>query len=137
MEKEQIEHILKKNNLKATTERISVLKVLINTDSPLTAEDIYIQVQTCVDQSTVYRTVNTFAENNIVYQTNFRDNKTYYEFQKIHHHHITCTTCGNQEHITVCLPTTLEQEILQVSKTFSAPLDHTLEFFGECNTCKQ
>lgn len=134
---QQSEHILQQTGLKVTTERVCVLSALMKASKPLSVPDVYKAVKKHVDQSTVYRILDQLVESRIIYQTDFRDSKNYYEFQDHHHHHIVCTKCGTREHINICLPPSVEKKLKQTSKMFSGTLDHTLEFFGICRVCKK
>lgn len=131
--KKAIEKILQDSKLKLTNGRISVMKVLFSSKKPLSIEEIKGKVGD-VDQSTLYRMLNTFVEKGIIYQTDFRNGKAYFEYQNTHHHHMVCTKCGDIEEVDVCV----ESQVPKVEKglkKFSKVKNHILEFFGVCNKC--
>lgn len=125
--------LLKEVGLKVTPARQHILTFLIHTPRPIPADEICKHVEKEFDQATVYRTLNTFVEKDIIHQLYFQDTKAYFEFQTHHHHHITCTSCGTQEEIDIC-PT--DKDLLKNSKHFSDIQKHVLEFFGICKQCK-
>lgn len=129
-----LREILKNSNLKITKNRLLVLEFLILNSKPLSVEDIFKKLKTA-DQVTIYRILNQFVLKDIVYQTDFRSGKAYFEFQNHHHHHIVCKDCGHFEEVDICLPTNFIKKVQSNSQKFKKISDHALEFFGLCNTC--
>lgn len=125
---------LRANSLKATSARVSLLDLLVTESRPLTADEIHGQLSGNMNTTTVYRILEQLVQKGIVYQTNFRDGKAYYEFQTKHHHHIACTLCGLKEQVSVCVSSLLPT-LLKNSKQFNRADDHILEFFGVCKSC--
>jgi len=128
-----INNILKTHSLKVTLGRTSLLQVLRQSPTPLSIEQIKSSVPSNV--TTIYRMLEVFVEKGIVYQTDFRDGKAYFELQDTHHHHVTCTTCGIREDVDLCI----ENKISPLEKNlkkFKNINSHMLEFFGTCITCK-
>jgi len=132
MKKANVEHTLKKHNLKITAPRRIILKALQDTNKPLTAEELQKVIGRAVDFATIYRNLQTLVEKGIVYQTDFRDRKAYYEYQDKHHHHVICTDCGKKEETDICINT---KEISKNLTNFKTINSHVLEFFGICNRC--
>ena len=132
MNKATAEDILREHSLKVTEPRKIILKTLQGVNRPLTAEELQKIIGKAVDFATTYRTLQALVLKGIVYQTDFRDRKAYYEYQDKHHHHVICTGCGKKEETDVCI------NIKKVSKTlanFKTVDSHVLEFFGICNQC--
>ncbi len=125
---------LDRAKLKHTKARFAVLSVLLEARSPLTIEDIQRQLKVKVHTVTLYRMLKKFVESGIVYQTDLRTGKAYYEFQKEHHHHVTCTDCGLQEEVKTCVAR-LQNNAQKETKNFKNINTHSLEFFGVCNKC--
>jgi Fe2+ or Zn2+ uptake regulation protein len=125
---------LKKIKSKATKQRMALLTLLIESHKPLTIEEIFKNLDLKMDLSTIYRILDMFVKSNIVYQTDFQDNKSYFEYQSTHHHHIVCKSCGLIEDTKVCASSLLTKVSSQ-SKLFSSVNNHTLEFFGLCKKC--
>ena len=126
----EIEIILKSHKLKVTNERVALLSMLKNSHKPLSVEDISEVLSEKMNTVTIYRTLDRFVNLGILYKAHFGGGKAYYEFQDKHHHHVTCTKCGVQEKISVCVS---HDKI--ASKNFSKINNHVLEFFGLCNRC--
>ena len=120
--------------LKRTRGRIAVLGVLRVAQKPLAIEGINTALVEPVHLVTLYRMLRQFVDAGIVYQTDLRTGKAYYELQQKHHHHVTCTQCGLQEEFSVCI-TPLLDGITKKSKNFTSVAGHTLELFGLCNKC--
>ncbi len=132
MEKKQ--EILKESGMKVTKNRLLVLDLLISSEKPMSVEDVFKKLK-AVDQVTIYRILNQFVLKDIVYQTDFRSGKAYFEFQDHHHHHIVCKKCGYLEGVEFCLSDSFIKKVQVSSKKFKNVSDHALEFFGVCKTC--
>lgn len=131
--KNDVKKILKSNALKITKERELLLDILIDSKEPLSIDEIKKNVKDKMNTTTIYRTLDRFADLGLVYKTHFGSGKAFYEFQKKHHHHITCTKCGAQEAIDVCVSSLKIQKTKM--KNFSGINNHVLEFFGLCRKC--
>ncbi len=131
-----IEELIRGTGLKLTKNRLKVLELLIFNSKPMSVEDIFKKLKT-VDQVTIYRILNQFVLNGLVYQTDFRSGKSYFEFQNHHHHHIVCKNCGCFEEVDICLPEQFLKKVQKCSDTFSKISDHALEFFGTCKVCSK
>lgn len=129
-----IKELLSEANLKNTKGRVSVLSVLSDAHRPLTIEEVSNRLKEKVHFVTLYRMFKQFVDSEIVYQTDLRKGKVYYELQQEHHHHIICTQCERQEEITSCLKL-IEEYALKNSLHFRTIQSHALEFFSVCNTC--
>lgn len=130
--KKDTKNILQEYKLKVTKERLLLLGLLIDAKAPLSIEDIENQVEGGVNITTIYRTLEMFTEKGFVYKAHFGKGKAFFEFQDTHHHHVTCTTCGQQEKIEMCVN---EKGLAGKLKKFSSIHNHVLEFFGTCKKC--
>ena len=126
--------ILKDAEMKVTKNRVAVLDLLITSGKPLSVEDVFKKLKKA-DQVTVYRILNQFVLKGIVYQTDFRSGKAYFEFQDHHHHHIVCKGCGDLEEVDICLSNNFIKKVQVNSSKFKKVSDHALEFFGLCSKC--
>lgn len=132
--KNNVEQILRDKKIKVTRERTVLLELLMSS-GPVSIDVIYPMVQEDMNKTTVYRILDRLVREGVVYQTDFRDGKAYFEFQEKHHHHIVCSGCGVREDVAMCF----EKEFSKVeskSKKFSGIRGHVLEFFGVCNSCQ-
>jgi Fe2+ or Zn2+ uptake regulation protein len=137
-----IEPILKKlknTNLRKTKLRIFLLDAMLRSSKPISASDLLIMALKCkikVHKTSVYRQLSVLKEEKIIREIQFGENKKRYEiYPENHHHHIVCTNCGNVEDIDseACLKN-LEKKIAS-EKKFKV-INHSLEIFGHCASCK-
>lgn len=129
-----LEKILKEKHLKSTKNRIVVLNFLIKKHKPLTAEEISKELK--INIVTVYRILDKLVLGGIVYQTDFRQGKSFFEYQDEHHHHhhIICEKCNHREAVDYCL--NIKDFAKIVDKSSFRKIDgHILEFFGICKKC--
>ncbi len=105
--------ILKENQLRKTASRLLVLEAFIVNEegNALTHQEIESYCKGLSDRVTIYRTLNTFTEKNVLtripgvdgsakYLFNYGDDGTLKPIQKNHQHlHFSCTKCGK----TVCV----------------------------------
>lgn len=86
-----------------------------------------------IDKVTVYRTLASFVELDLVEETQFKDKISVYELaDHKHHHHVQCESCGKIEDI--CLDEKLLIQAAKKSSSFKI-ISHHLEFFGLCKKC--
>lgn len=126
--------LLERNGFKCTKQRVAILAYLMYAHEPRAIDEIAHAVPD-VNQVTVYRMLKRFADTGLVYQTDFRSGKAFFEFQEHHHHHVVCTSCGVQEPVHLCLPHSFIDQVAAASKQFNHIAHHTLEFFGTCKRC--
>ena len=116
----------------------SVLNLLLNSESPMTAGEIVEApaLKGHCDPATVYRLLVRLEENGILRRLGLRDRAAHYTIRHAHHHddYIVCTKCGSIEELEMeCPVEALEAEIAK--KSGFTHLDHELEFFGVCPSC--
>lgn len=136
MQKE-IETLLKNAGLKVTHARIQILEIFLKQKKPLCVPDI-LQNYSEFDKVTVYRSVNSFFENNILKKVDMQSTEMYYELahEENEHHHIICTHCKRVEDIHDCDLEKLEKSLSKKSKLFERITHHSMEFYGICKSCE-
>lgn len=127
--------VLKNATLARTKSRLAVLTVLMKLRGPASIDQIEKKVGAEANYVTLYRVLKQFVEKGIVYQTDFRQGKAFFEYQTHHHHHITCSGCGLREEIGSCISDVVLKSARAESKKFTAIISHSLEFFGLCTKC--
>ena len=131
---EKYKKIIKEKGLSVTDKRISILETLDFMSKPITIELLKENVKIKMDTSTIYRSLKVLVDKGLVYQTDFRDGKSYFEFQgKNHHHHIVCTECKSRTLIDLCVNSgfgAVEE------KTGYTVTNHIFELFGLCKKCR-
>jgi Fur family ferric uptake transcriptional regulator len=92
-----IERFLRDASLKNTKQRCSILNIIESSKSPVTAEEIYkilTEKKEDINLSTVYRTLNTLSEKNVILKVLREDGTASYQMNDmLHNHYITCRIC--------------------------------------------
>ncbi len=129
---------LRDRGLRYTPQREMVLQAVHEVKGQATAEEIYERVRhlsTCVDISTIYRTLDLLQEFNLVAVIDLGDGQRRYEHLGAHgpHSHLLCRSCGQ----LFPLP---EEEVshfrsaLAASHGFAVDLDGVI-LPGLCQAC--
>lgn len=127
-------NILKEASLKSTKKRNIILKIVSESNSPVTAEYIHEKSEIKMSLSTVYRALNVLCEKNIIEKNIHQNGIAYFSMtNKVHRHSIICTLCNKRILLESCPIASLENEISQ--KTGCIITGHNLEFFGICPEC--
>jgi Fur family ferric uptake transcriptional regulator len=105
---QQIQTLLKSNQLSVTESRSKILELFLQQNGALAHADIEKKSGAGFDRVTVYRTLQTFVEKGIIHTIPTADNSILYALCKDacsegHHHdhhvHFVCQQCSN----TLCL----------------------------------
>jgi Fe2+ or Zn2+ uptake regulation protein len=135
---------LKKRGYRSSINRESIITVLNKAEKPLTVSDIYERVDRAsskkdaqeIDQSTVYRIIESLTKEGFVKVINLLEGNNRYELERgDHHHHLVCTEC---EDITpIHMGSHLKETEHDIEKSTGYDItSHSLEFFGICPNCK-
>ena len=127
---------LKSVNLKATRQRVAVLSVLIDALLPLTINQIRTKLDIDMDLSTLYRTLDTFFEKDLISKTvPLEPSQTVYELKRDgHKHYLICVKCHEMKIVKGCPIHDYEHEV--ESKTGYIIQRHQLELYGICPSCQ-
>lgn len=138
---ESVKKKLYDKEYKLTPQRKIVLEAFYdNLNKHLSAEDVYGMVKQNhpeIGLATVYRTLDLFAELDILQKMDFGDGRARYEFYESevhHHHHLICTKCGAVAEFEDDLLDSLESAIEK--KSGFQIVDHQLKFYGYCSKCR-
>jgi Fur family transcriptional regulator, ferric uptake regulator len=82
-------------NIKLTSARKSILELLINSNKPLSYEDMKDNIS--MDKATFYRNITIFEEENLINSFESNDKKRYFEIKKNQHSHFICSSCSKIE----------------------------------------
>ena len=123
-----MEELLKNHNLKVTSNRVEILNIINELNLKSTIKNII--NKTNMDTSTVYRTLNTLEENNIL-DKNIINDEIVYTIKEEHKHYIKCIKCNKVTEIDTC-PFDVSSE-LNGFKVIS----HSLMIDGICNNCQK
>ena len=137
---ENFKKLLKSNNLKYTTQRELILKIIYDNDGHFTPEDIYNLIkenhpEVKLGIATVYRTLTLLEDAHIVSSISFGTQGKKYEFGlKEHHDHLVCLSCGRIEEF---LDKTIERQQEKVAEKFNFKMtNHTMKILGTCSACQ-
>jgi len=102
MEKCVATELLKSTNTKMTEARSRILDLILDSNSPQTANDLHKQLSddTSIDLATVYRALKIFNEKGLVRTIHIDGDTAYYEKSCRHnplHAHFLCESCGAVE----------------------------------------
>ena len=89
--------LLKERELKATPQRLCVLRILKKHEHP-NIDELYEQVRAeypSISLATVYKNLSTLREQGLVVEVNVPNRKTYYDIYEVPHIHIVCSSCGH------------------------------------------
>lgn len=133
---------LRQEGYKLTYQREAILNTIFeNRDEHLSCDEIYTIVSKDnpeIGIATVYRTLQLFEKLDIVYRLNFDDGFSRYELNHgtgdHHHHHLICLKCGKVMEVKLDLLDSLEKKI-EDDENFTI-IDHNVQFYGYCNSCK-
>ena len=92
---DKITNLTNNTNIKLTSARKSILEILINSNKPLSYEDMKENIS--MDKATFYRNISIFEEENLVSSFESNDKKRYFEIQKTQHSHFICSLCSKIE----------------------------------------
>ncbi len=130
---------LSQQGYRLTPQRIMILSAIENSDSHISAEEIYSQIVAKypnVNISTVYRTLELLKQLGLVTDTDLGEGRVrYHPAEKGHHHHLVCRECGAIIDLDESLLATLKGALLREYK-FSADLKH-LAILGRCINCSK
>jgi Fur family ferric uptake transcriptional regulator len=129
---------LRQRGLRATSARVAVLQTLGELGH-LTAEQLHAALMPrlpTVNLSTVYRTVESLSEHDLVRHAHLSGSApSYYLASRADHAHLVCTSCGTVKNLT---GRPLHRFVFDLARSaqFSVDTSH-LTVEGLCDTCQQ
>ena len=126
---------LRAAKLKVTGPRKQILGVLSHAERPLSSEEIFSRLSDG-DLVTVYRTLQTLDEQEIVRRADLGDGTRRYELaEKEHHHHyVVCRVCKKAEPFDAC---GFSRSLRVLEELGYGKIQHTLEVQAVCRRCLQ
>jgi Fur family ferric uptake transcriptional regulator len=92
---DKITNLTNITNIKLTTARKSILELLVNSNKPLSYEDMKDNIS--MDKATFYRNITIFEEENLISSFESNDKKRYFELKETQHSHFICSSCSKIE----------------------------------------
>ena len=138
MKEDKYKALLNRKGIRATAQRLEIIKILDNSKKPLTALEIHellVENNINIRLSTVYRNLKFFMENNIFRQLNFYGDEKRYELKsEKHHQHLICMKCG--EIIAIDCPLGEYEKELEEQTNYKIK-KHDMEMYGVCPKCQK
>lgn len=130
--------ILRRAGHRATPQRVAVLSAFRDSDTHVTAEELFSRVEGRIPGmtlSTVYRTLELLRDIQIVTETDLGEGVRQYEMiDDEPHHHLICTGCGAMLDLDDSAVVPL-REYVSEAYGFEPHLNH-LAIFGRCPMCR-
>jgi Fur family peroxide stress response transcriptional regulator len=120
-----------------TRQRTAILKVLRNTRSHPTADQIYDEVRKeipNISKGTVYRNLQVLREKGAITELRLTGTLSRYEVKQESHYHFRCEQCGRV--IDIDMPVNKELDQQARNRTGLKISYHQLEFRGLCKDCE-
>ncbi|MBS3950945.1 MAG: transcriptional repressor [Peptococcaceae bacterium] len=139
MDSKSHKELLSQHGIKNTRQRLLTLDILTRTETPQSAEHIYLQIKkmdSTISLSTVYRILDVFIEKRLATKiTGLQGGRAAFELNHMQHrHHLTCVGCKRTVVIESC---PLESYVSTLERTTSFSITgHRLEMYGLCIECK-
>ena len=126
--------ILKTHQLRVTSHRLKILQMLAKSQCALSEHDLEVELVDNCDRTTIYRTLNTFFDEQIVHKLVDIDGTTRYIYNEKKYHlpehvHFKCNECG----VISCLES-VSVEHLSLPKGYTKTAANFL-VVGICNDC--
>lgn len=124
-------------DLKKTKSRVKILSILEDADIPISAMDIYSQLEKSEEPiwlSTVYRVLEIFVEKGMIIKNTVLNNEmVLYEINHFDHkHYAICLGCHKMVTMENC---PMDQFHPQFEDNSFHVLDHKVEVYGYCKDC--
>jgi Fur family transcriptional regulator, ferric uptake regulator len=130
--------LLEDAGLRATRQRLAILRSVPSEGRPVTAQDLYARLRHSKGSpglATVYRTLRSLADAGVLRTfTAGEGESAYRRCEPGHHHHLICDRCGRVLDIPSC---EVEEWASAVAarRGFTASR-HQADIFGLCPTCQ-
>jgi Fur family peroxide stress response transcriptional regulator len=120
-----------------TKQRETILKLLQNTKSHPTADQIYDEVRKDipnVSKGTVYRNLQVLQQDGVISVLNINSTQSRYEAKQASHYHFRCDRCGCVFDLDEPVIEELDDRVAK--KTGFKVSHHQMEFRGLCKECQ-
>jgi Fur family ferric uptake transcriptional regulator len=119
----------------------AVRSVLVDGDGFRSAQDIHATIRLRgkpVGLSTVYRHLQSLVEQGVADVIQSPDGEATYRYcgetTSAHHHHLVCRKCGQTKEVKA---RAVERWAAEIASKFDfSDVDHTVEIFGTCASCR-
>jgi Fur family ferric uptake transcriptional regulator len=126
----------KLRGFRMTRERRAILEILRDAGKPLSAEEIFEQVNGELALSTVYRTLDNLVRRGYLQQTLLNtDGRAVFELMgSLHRHYMVCLDCHRMFPLESCPVKDFRNR--SAEKLDFEVVDHSLVLYGYCHDCR-
>jgi Fur family peroxide stress response transcriptional regulator len=131
-----LRRICKQHGIKVTPQRMEVFLEIIEAADHPSAEQVFERVRTrlpTISLDTVYRTLSTFDRLGLISKVYFVDDRTRFDPNTTHHHHLVCTICKNV--MDFQWPELDNAHLPSESEGWGEPSTKLLQIMGTCSKC--
>lgn len=128
---------VREKGFRLTPQRVAIMNALHASGGHLSATEIYTQVHTStpgLTEPTVYRTLEFLAQNELVRVTHAGGGKLEYELARHQHHHLVCSSCGQEQEVSQEQLQAIYDQVEQI--TGYRLTESHITFMGLCPDCK-
>ncbi len=123
---------------KVTRHRLAILSILEASKTPLSAEDIYRQLNNSsfrINLSTIYRNLERMLADKLIVKQGTINHRLQYSFRRdTHSHHVICLKCNKMIPIEECPLDFFARQLIKDEGFFLT--DHHIELYGYCRECR-
>ncbi|MCF8053686.1 MAG: transcriptional repressor [Deltaproteobacteria bacterium] len=130
-----VEETLRAHGLKASCQRVAILRYLRETTAHPTADKVYAQLareDESLSRATVYNTLNTLKEHGLVQEINIQKKQCRYDGDMAEHAHFCCIQCGE----VTDLPLDTDAPLFTLGGDFYVESVKVF-IYGRCPRCHQ
>jgi Fur family peroxide stress response transcriptional regulator len=139
MSRAMVSDVLRDAGIRPTPQRVAIYEMLKGTTSHFKAETIYEAVKVdfpSLSLNTVYDTLQTFAEAELIRKLAMKENVSRYDGNPAPHGHFVCVGCGRVEDLRPSVDRELERINLLLKDGINGRIiDSDYRFYGYCREC--
>jgi len=132
-------NLFKEKRLSLSHPRLLTYQELSDALTPLSPLEIYqnlLKKKRKIGLTSIYRSLDLFESLGMVFKVVNGSNVRYKLCElENHHHHIVCKACGNVVELNFCDISNWSKKVTE--STGYQVVDHELNFYGFCKSCKQ
>ncbi len=124
---------------KLTKQRLAIMKVLNESEAPVSAEEVFLRIREGSDNTslaTVYRNLKNLVSAGLVVKSGLLDDKVQYRLKSSpHSHNLVCLGCHKVIQLSSC-PLDCLTESIGRKEGFTVT-EHRMELYGYCTDCNK
>jgi len=130
--------IFRDKKLRLSHPRLLIYQELSNTNSFLSPQELYqglLRKRRKIGLTSIYRALDLFESLGMAFKIIDGSSVKYRLCEiKDHHHHVVCKACGHVVELSFCDISDWSKKVTE--STGYQVIDHQLNFYGFCKTCK-